>query len=141
MIFIKYVVICLISMIQLNGNKEIIESILKKNLCILKKTIKNNPIFILFLSVKKIKPFCDLKSLKVNGRIYKIPVEIKLNKQKSLVIKWIISSLFEKKENFFQIKLSKELIDTYNFSSKTIVLCENFHKIAEINKIYIQFRF
>lgn len=141
MIFIKYIILCLISMIQLKGNKETIENLLKKNLCMLKKIIKNNPVFILFFSVKKIKPFCDLKSLKINGKIYKVPVEIKLNKQKSLVIKWLISSIFERKENFFQIKMSKELTDTYNISSKTITVCENFHKIAEINKIYIQFRF
>ncbi len=140
-IFVKFIVVSLICMIQKKGNKEVIEIILKKNMSIIKKTIKLNPLSILFNILKKIKPFCDLKSLKINGKTYKIPVEIRLNKQKSLVLKWVIFSILEKKEYYFQTKMSKEFLDLYNTSGKAINLCENYHKIAETNKMYIQLRF
>lgn len=140
-IFIKFLITGLLCLIQKKGNKEVIEIVLKKNLSMIKKIIKCHPMFILLVDFKKVKPFCDLRSLKINGKIYKIPVEIKLNKQKSLALKWIISSIVEKKENFFQIKMSKEFLDIYNMSGKAITFCENYHKIAETNKMYIQFRF
>lgn len=139
--FIKCLILSIILKIQTSGNKEVVEIILKQNLSSIKKLLKQNPIFIMLQSLKRVKPYCEIKTLKISGKIFRIPVEIKSIRQKTLSIKWLIISSVKRNEFFIEIKLSKELIDSYRFYGKTVELCENFHKTAEINKIYLQYRF
>lgn len=140
-VFIKFVSNSLISKAQIHGKKEFLEIIFKQNIALLKKYSKLNPLYVLFFTFQQVKPFCEIKSLKIGGKLYKIPVEIKSKKQNVLILKWLFSSISERNEHFIEIKVMKEVLDTYHLSSKTINLCENFHKMSEINKIYMQFRF
>ena len=69
-----------------------------------------------------------------------MPIEIKLKRQTSLVFKWLIINALNKSDLPLAFNLAKEVIDTYNLNSKTIKMCDDFHKMAESNKIYVQFR-
>lgn len=140
-LFIKYLILSVVLKVQVNGNKQTIELVLKQSLSLIKKLVRRNPSFIVFEAFKKMKPYCELKALKVGGKVFRIPVEIKSIRQKTLAIKWLIISFIKRNEFFTEVKLSKELLDTYKLSSNSIDLCENYHKIAEVNKIYLQYRF
>lgn len=140
-LFSKIILTSLISKLQMKGKKESLEIIIKQNLSLIKKFIRINPNFILFSAVYRTRPFCEIKSLKIGGKLYKIPMEIKSKKQKVLVFKWLFNSISLRNEHFLEMKIMKEILDTYNFSSKTLDYCENFHKLSEINKIYMQYRF
>jgi len=63
-----------------------------------------------------------------------------LDRQKTLVFRWIILNSIKKSELSLSLNLAKEIIDTCDFNSKTIKMCDDFHKTAESNKIYIQSR-
>ena len=136
----KYNIALFVRTLQKNGSKETSELIFKTVLSIVKKKSKKEP-FIFFKEViDKSKPFCEVKSIRISGTNYKVPVEIKSGRQRILAFKWIMLNSFKKLDLPLSQSLAKELIDTYNLTSKTIKMCDDFHKIAESNKIYMQFR-
>ena len=129
-----------IKTLQKNGSKESSELIFKSMLCVLKKKSKKEPLIFFKEVINKSKPFCEVKSIRISGTNYKVPIEIKSGRQIILALKWIILNSSKKLELPLSNSLAKEFIDTYNLTSKTIKMCDDFHKIAESNKIYIQFR-
>ena len=118
--FDKNIISLFIKVIQKKGNKEINEKTLRGAFSYIKKINKKNPLFIFLNALEKCKPFCEIKSLKISGSNYKIPVEIKSERQKTFVLKWILLNSFKKSDSLFKINLSKEIIDTFNVISKTI---------------------
>ena len=136
----KYVMVSFVRTLQKNGSKESSELIFKNMLSILKKNSKKEPLVFFKEVINRSKPFCEVKSIKISGTNYKVPVEIKSGRQKILALKWIILNSSKKLELPLSNSLAKEFIDTYNLTSKTIKMCDDFHKIAESNKIYMQFR-
>jgi len=126
--------------LQKNGSKESSELIFKSMLSALKKKSKKEPLVFFKEVINKSKPFCEVKSIRISGTNYKVPVEIKLGRQRILALKWIISNSSKKLDIPLSNSLTKEFIDTYNLTSKTIKMCDDFHRIAESNKIYMQFR-
>ena len=136
----KYVMVSFVRTLQKNGSKESSELIFKNMLSILKKNSKKEPLVFFKEVINRSKPFCEVKSIKISGTNYKVPVEIKSGRQKILALKWIILNSSKKLELPLSNSLAKEFIDTYNLTSKTIKMCDDFHKIAESKKIYMQFR-
>ena len=126
--------------LQKNGSKEPSELIFKSMLSIVKKKSKKEPLIFFKEVIDKSKPLCEVKSIRISGTNYKVPVEIKSARQKILAFKWIMLNSSTKLELSLSQSLAKEFIDTYNLTSKTIKMCDDFHKIAESNKIYMQFR-
>ncbi len=123
-----------------NGNKEVSENIMKHSLAILKKIKKKNPISVISSSVEIVKPFCEIKSLKIGGSNYKVPTEIHPVRQRVLAIKFIVSNSNKRNEKFASYRIAMEIFDTYSLSSQSIKKCDDVHKIAEANKVYIQYR-
>jgi len=136
----KYTMVCFVKTLQKSGSKESSELIFKNMLSILKKKFKKEPLVFFKEVINKSKPFCEVKSIRISGTNYKVPIEIKSGRQKILALKWIISNSSKKLEMPLSQSLAREFIDTYNLTSKTIRMCDEFHKIAESNKIYMQFR-
>lgn len=136
----KYIMVSFVRTLQKNGSKESSELIFKNMLSILKKKSKKEPLIFFKEVIDKSKPFCEVKSVRISGTNYKVPVEIKSGRQKILAFKWIILNSSKKLELSLSQSLAKEFIDTYNLTSKTIKMCDDFHKTAESNKIYMQFR-
>jgi len=123
-----------------NGNKEVSENIMKHSLAILKKIKKTNPISVISSSVEIVKPFCEIKSLKIGGSNYKVPTEIHPVRQRVLAIKFIVSNSNKRNEKFASYRVAMEIFDTFSLSSQSIKKCDDVHKIAEANKVYIQYR-
>ena len=122
------------------GNKQLAENILRQSFSILKKIKKTNPINIISSSVEIAKPFCEIKSLKVGGSNYKVPTEIHPIRQRVLAIKFLVSSSIKRNEKSAARRIAMEIFDTFSLSSQSIKSCDDVHKIAEANKVYIQYR-
>ena len=123
-----------------NGNKEISENIIKHSLSILKKIKKTNPISVVSSSVEIVKPFCEIKSLKIGGSNYKVPTEIHPVRQRVLAIKFLVSNSVKRNEKSASSRVAMEIFDTFSLSSQSIKNCDDVHKTAEANKVYIQYR-
>ena len=112
--------ISFIKTLQKNGSKESSELIFKNMLCLLKKKSKKEPLIFFKEVINKSKPFCEVKSIRISGTNYKVPIETKSGRQKILALKWIILNSSKKLELPLSNSLAKEFIDTYNLTSKTI---------------------
>lgn len=139
--YFKYILTSFIKVLQKSYSKESSELIIKDTLSFLKKNTKDNPIYFFKDALDKSKPFCEVKSIRISGTNYKVPIEIDVDRQKTLVFRWIISNSLKRSEYSFSINLAKEILDTCDLNSKTIKMCDDFHKVAESNKVYIQSRY
>lgn len=137
----KYIIFSFIKLVQKKGNKEISELAFSYCLSSIKKFEKKKPFLLLGKSLYISKPFCEIKSVKIAGVNYKLPVEIKPERQKSILFRWLSISCLKSSIHTSSNNLAKEIINGLNYSSRTIKLSDNFNKIAELNKIYISYRF
>lgn len=137
---IKYIITSFIKILQKNGSKETSEIILKNALSIVKKETKKEPLIFLKNTLNVSKPFCEVKSIRISGINYKVPVAIKSGRQKTLTLKWIVTNSSKNVSLSLSNSLAREFIDTYNLTSKTIKMSDDFHRVAESNKIYAKFR-
>jgi len=133
----KKIISFFIKILQFNCNKAKSEIVLYHLLNLLKKKLNLNPFYILITVFETIKPFCEIKNLTIFGIIYKIPVEIKFNRQKFLLLKWLL--IFSKNKVDFNISyhISNEIVNLYKNTGLTFKKCQEFNKINELNKIYI----
>jgi small subunit ribosomal protein S7 len=122
------------------GKQEKAENVLKLSFALIKQLQSKNPLIVLLDCVKKAQPFCEVKSLRIKGNVHRVPVEIKHERQKSLVFRWLLTNASTRSEHTFVESLSKEIIETTNLQSKTIKTCDEMHKIAEVNKIFTQLK-
>lgn len=129
-----------INILTKNGDKEIAKHTLKKSLAFIKKSSKRQPKTSFTDALRLIYPFCEVRSLRIAGTIYKVPTEIGVNRQKMLAIRFLIENSKKRSERTLWKKVSLEIMDTLTLSSRSIKACDEFHKIAESNKIFIQYR-
>jgi len=124
-----------------NGNKEISENVFRHSFSLLKRVKKINPVNIISTNIELIKPFCEIKSLKISGSNYKVPTEIHPIRQRALAIKFLVLNSLKRNEKSASRCIAMEIFDTFSLSSQSIKNCDDIHKIAEANKIYIQYRY
>lgn len=134
----KEIIVSFIKVIQKNGLKELSELIIKKTFCLMKKMTNEYPYLTFNNSFSKARVYFEVRSVKVAGINYKVPVEVRFKRQRSLVLKWFLLNAHKRK--VCSLALATEIVNTYNLTSNTIKLCNDFHKIAELNRIYIQYR-
>jgi len=134
----KYIISSFVKLLQKNGHKEVSELFFCNFLSFIKKFEKKRPFLLITNSFYKSKPFCEIKSVKIAGVNYKLPIEIKAERQKSIFFRWLLNYSLESCIPTSSNNLSKEIL---NNSNRMIKLCDSFHKSAELNKIYITYRF
>jgi len=127
--------------LQKNGAKELSELIIRNLFCLLKKANKVNPFLLFKDALEKTKFYSEIKSIRVFGILYKVPVELKPKRQRNLILKTIILNALTKNNSSLDACLMKEIVNCYNLTSYSIRMCDELHKAAELNKIYILYRY
>jgi small subunit ribosomal protein S7 len=107
-----FIVLNFLKIYLTNGNKEISENILRHSFSLLKKIKKTNPTNIISSNVELIKPFCEIKSLKIGGSNYKVPTEIHPIRQRVLAIKFLVLNSLKRNENSACRRITMEIFDT-----------------------------
>lgn len=136
----KEIITSFIKALQKDGSKELSELIIKKTFCLMKRMTNEHPYLTFNNGFSKARVYFEVKSVRIAGINYKVPVEIRLKRQKSLVFKWLLLNAHKRKVCNLDLALATEIVSTCNLTSNTIKLCDDFHKIAELNRIYIQYR-
>ena len=88
----------------------------------------------------KVKPVVEVRSRRVGGATYQIPVEVRQERREALAMRWLIESARSRQENSMKIKLANELLDASNDRGNAIKKKEDTHKMAEANKAFSHFR-
>lgn len=98
-----------------------------------------DPIEIFTQAVENVKPNLEVRSRRVGGASYQVPMQVNRNRQQSLAIRWIIQACREKKGRPMAEKLAAELLAAFNREGAAMTRRENVHRMAEANKAFAHF--
>lgn len=130
-----------INCLMLDGKKSCAEKIFYGAADIIAKKIKDEkPLEIFKKSLENIKPQVEVRSRRVGGSNYQIPVEIRSERKQALAIRWLIQYSRSRNEKSMKEKLANEILDAYQKRGAAIKKREDVHKMAEANKAFAHFR-
>jgi len=122
------------------GKKSVAEKIFYRSMDIIANKTKEDPILIFKKAVENCKPTLEVKSRRVGGATYQVPVEVRPERRTSLAIRWIIKAARERSEKGMVQKLVAEIIDAFNGRGSAIKKRDDTHKMAEANKAFAHYR-
>ena len=128
------------NMIMLDGKKRVAEKILYSALEILAKNSKEDPITMMDKALQNVSPSVEVKSRRVGGSNYQVPVEVNTKRKQSLAIRWILEAADKRNEKTMKNKLAAELLDAYDNKGSAVKKREDVHKMAEANKAFAHYR-
>ncbi len=130
----------LINSIMLDGKKTIAEKIIYEAMDKIKSKSKDEPINIFNEAINNIKPTVEVRSRRVGGATYQVPVEVKANRSQALAIRWLIDASRKRKDKKMSDRIFNEIYDAYQSIGSAIKKKEDTHKMAESNKAFAHFR-
>ncbi|MFB3850463.1 MAG: 30S ribosomal protein S7 [Acidobacteriota bacterium] len=139
-IFGSTLVTTIVNKILLKGKKSVAEKIVYGALDIIKNKTNDDPIKILNKAIDNVKPNLEVKSRRVGGATYQVPVEVRPDRKLSLALRWIIENARNKKEKSMMENLAAELLDAYAEKGDSIKKRDDTHKMAEANKAFAHYR-
>ncbi len=123
-----------------DGKKSVAEAVFYDALDLLAKKIEGvAPIDVFRQAVNNVRPKIEVRSKRVGGATYQVPMEVAANRATSLAIRWILQAARAKKGRAMCRRLSDELADAYNRQGAAYTMRENVHKMAEANKAFAHF--
>jgi len=107
---------------------------------IVEERIKDTePLRVFETAVNNVKPLIEVRSKRVGGATYQVPMEVPLKRKQTLAIRWILNAVRSKKGKPFAKRLADEIIAAYNKEGAAMTVRENVHKMAEANKAFAHF--
>ncbi|HHT9108935.1 MAG TPA: 30S ribosomal protein S7 [Candidatus Wunengus sp. YC63] len=129
-----------INSLMRKGKKSVAEGVFYRAMEVIEKKITDvTPLEMFETAVNNVKPLVEVRSKRVGGATYQVPVEVPKQRQQSLAIRWIIGAAQGKKGRPMFQRLSDELVDAYKKQGIAITQRENTHKMAEANKAFAHF--
>ena len=130
----------LINSIMLGGKKTIAEKIVYDALEKIKSKTKDEPINIFNDAIKNVRPTVEVRSRRVGGATYQVPVEVKSKRSQALALRWLIDASRKRKDKKMSDKIFNEIFDAYQNKGSAIKKKEDTHRMAESNKAFAHFR-
>ncbi|MBN1788690.1 MAG: 30S ribosomal protein S7 [Sedimentisphaerales bacterium] len=122
------------------GKKSVTQRIFYDALDILAQKVKDaEPLEIFNTAVNNVKPQIEVRSKRVGGASYQVPMPVNPRRQQSLAFRWILASARSKKGKSMSQRLAAELLDAYNKQGGAMTTRENIHRMAEANKAFAHF--
>ncbi len=123
-----------------NGKKSIAQRVFYDAFDEIKKRIPDQePIDVFSQAIENVKPHIEVRSKRVGGAAYQVPMQVSRQRQQSLAIRWLLIAVREKKGRPVYIKLADELVAAYNREGAAMTRRENIHRMAEANKAFAHF--
>ena len=129
-----------INFLMYDGKKTTAEKIIYLALDRIKKKTKEDPIKIFNEAVNNIRPNLEVRSRRVGGATYQVPVEVKVKRSQTLALRWLLEATRKRKNKTMSDKLINELMDAYQKKGLAIKKREDVHRMAESNKAFAHFR-
>ena len=126
--------------IMLDGRKTVAEAIITKSFTNIQNKTGESPMSVFNKAIDNVRPLVEVRSRRVGGATYQVPVEVKGNRSQALAIRWLVNAIRNRKEKSLMEKLSSELMDAAGNKGSAIKKREDTHKMAEANKAFAHFR-
>ena len=130
----------LINSIMYDGKKTIAEKIIYDAIDKIKSKTKDEPINIFNQAINNIKPTVEVRSRRVGGATYQVPMEVRPKRAQTLAMKWIVDSATKRNEKTMRERVANEIIDAFNNKGNAVKKREETHKMADANRAFSHFR-
>ena len=125
---------------MLDGKKDTCTKIIYEALDKLKAKTDKDPLEVFLKALDNVKPAVEVKSRRVGGATYQVPVEIRDNRKEALAMRWIIAAARSRSGHGMADTLASELLDAFNSTGSAYKKKEDTHKMAEANKAFAHYR-
>jgi len=139
-IYRSIVVTQLVNKVLLSGKRSTAERIVYEALEIIEAKTETEPISTLKRAIDNIKPQLEVKSRRVGGATYQVPIEVRPRRANTLAIRWMVGYSRQRREKTMAERLANELMDASNGVGASVKRREDVHKMAESNKAFAHYR-
>lgn len=129
-----------INILMIHGKKSIAEYIVYKALNNVVKLLNKNTIDIFNSALDNVRPTVEVKSRRVGGSNYQVPVEVRQVRRNTLAMRWIIDAARRRNDKSMDLRLSNEIIDAIDNKGQAVKKREEVHRMAEANKAFAHYR-
>ncbi|MDH5611162.1 MAG: 30S ribosomal protein S7 [Gammaproteobacteria bacterium] len=129
-----------VNMIMRSGKKSTAESIMYNALDRISEKAEGEATEVMEKALENVKPMVEVKSRRVGGATYQVPVEVRPDRRVALAMRWIIDAARKRGEKSMQLKLAGELMDASENRGSAVKKREDTHRMAEANKAFAHFR-
>ena len=126
--------------IMKQGKKSVAERIVYGALETVQAKAKSNPLQLFHQALANVMPAVEVRSRRVGGATYQVPVEVRNERRQALAIRWLITAARSRNENTMEERLSGELLDAANNRGTAVKKREDTHKMAEANRAFSHYR-
>ncbi len=129
-----------VNVVMRDGKKSVAERILYDALEVIRERTQDDPMKVFKKAVENVKPSVEVKSRRVGGSNYQVPVEVRPSRKLALSMRWIIQSAQKRGEKTMKLKLAGELVDAAENRGGAMKKKEDTHRMAEANKAFAHYR-
>ena len=126
--------------VMLDGKKSVSENIVYSALNIVSEKTNKKPIEYFHIALENVKPSLEVRSRRVGGATYQVPVEVRPVRSQALAMKWIVESARKRRDKTMKERIANELMDAFNKKGNAVKKREDAHKMAEANRAFSHFR-
>ncbi len=126
--------------LMLKGNKSQAESIFYNAMNLIEKKMKQDPLEVFKKSMENVAPILEVRSRRVGGATYQVPVEVRDKRRRSLAIRWLVNYSRQRSERTMAERLANEIMAAFKSEGASVKKREDTHRMAEANKAFAHFR-
>jgi small subunit ribosomal protein S7 len=126
--------------IMYEGKKSVAETIVYGAFEVIETKTKQNPIEVFKSALENVAPAIEVRSRRVGGATYQVPVEVRVTRRQALAIRWIITAARGRNDKTMVERLSSELMDAANNRGNAVKKREDTHRMAEANRAFAHYR-
>ena len=126
--------------LMLDGKKSTAEKIVYGAFDLIERRTSQNPVSVFHSALDNVKPEVEVRSRRVGGATYQVPVEVRSERAQALAIRWLIENSRNRSENTMMERLSGELLDAADNKGSAVKKREDTHRMAEANKAFSHYR-
>lgn len=130
-----------VNILMLDGKKSVAEKITYGALDLIKERGNSDPIEVFETALDNVRPTVEVKSRRVGGATYQVPVEVRPSRRTALAMRWLVDASRSRGEKSMGMRLAGELMDAYENRGTAVKKREDTHRMAEANKAFSHFRF
>lgn len=130
----------LVNKVLTRGKRTLAERIVYDALDIVSKKSRRSPVEILETAVENVRPALEVRSRRVGGATYQVPMDVRPRRQLTLTIRWLVNYSRDRREHTMAERLANELLDAANGEGASVRRREELHRMAESNKAFAHYR-
>ena len=131
----------IVNKVLVRGKRTLSERIVYQALDIIKDKTDGDPIATLKRAIENVKPALEVKSRRVGGATYQVPMEVRSTRANTLAIRWVVGYARQRREKTMAERLANELLDASNSIGASVKRREDLQKMAESNRAFAHYRF